>query len=112
MAIPDLLSDFYASLSFTEVHAEAPPPEEQEEEEEEKADGGEKDEGADGEGGGDDDEEDEQGEEEEEEEEEEPEDLKPKLEAGMSGFFLLHLLPLIESLQRLFYYPSSSTQDH
>ena len=86
MGFSDIFSDFYNSIGFTELHAEAPPEEEKEDDEggddkgEEKSDDGDKEEG--GEEGG---EEEEGGdEEEEEEEEEEPEDLKPKLEAGMS----------------------------
>ncbi|CAF9911951.1 MAG: hypothetical protein ALECFALPRED_007780 [Alectoria fallacina] len=83
MGFSDIFSDFYNSIGFTELHAEAPPEEEKEDDEggddkgEEKSDDGDKEEG--GEEGG---EEEEGGdEEEEEEEEEEPEDLKPKLEA-------------------------------
>ncbi|MCJ1393235.1 hypothetical protein MMC18_006107 [Xylographa bjoerkii] len=67
MGLTDLFADLYSTLSFTEVHAEAPEVEEKEEEgDESKSEEG-KEEG---------------GDEEEEEEEEEPEDPKPKLEEG------------------------------
>ena len=87
MGFSDIFSDFYNSIGFTEVHAEAPPEEEKEDEEgsddqgDEKSDDGDKEEeGEEGgeEEGGDDEEE------EEEEEEEEPEDPKPKLEERKS----------------------------
>ncbi|KAI9838291.1 MAG: hypothetical protein M1819_005559 [Sarea resinae] len=68
MGLTDLFSDIYSSLSFTEVHAEAPA--EEEKDESAPAEGEEKEEEG-GEEGGD---------EEEEEEEEEPEDPKTKLE--------------------------------
>ncbi|KAL9136406.1 MAG: hypothetical protein Q9175_002392 [Cornicularia normoerica] len=89
MGFSDIFSDFYSSIGFTELHAEAPPEEDNEDDKggddkgEEKSDdddneeGGEEDgeeEGADDEGG------DNEEEEEEAEEEEEPEDIKPKLE--------------------------------
>ncbi|CAD6575842.1 MAG: ubiquinol--cytochrome-c reductase subunit 6 [Alectoria sarmentosa] len=90
MGFSDIFSDFYNSIGFTELHAEAPPEEEKEDDEggddkgEEKSDDGDKEEG--GEEGGEEEQEagDDEGgdEEEEEEEEEEPEDLKPKLEAA------------------------------
>jgi len=96
MALSDILSDIYASLSFTEIHAETPPQEEETDEggdddkEESEAKGGEEDGDAEGEGGsdegGDDEEEEEGGE--EEEEEEEPEDPFPKLQEGMPLAFL------------------------
>lgn len=83
MGFSDIFSDFYNSIGFTELHAEAPPEEEKEDDEgEEGKDDGDKEEGGEEGGeeeGGDD--------EEEEEEEEEPEDLKPKLEAGKSMVF-------------------------
>ena len=96
MGLIDLLSDLYASISFTEVHADAPASEEKEDER--QAEGGEEkgDEGGDekeeeegeeegGEQGGEEESGDEREEEkeEEEEEEQEPEDPKPKLEEGM-----------------------------
>ena len=68
MGFSDIFSDFYNSIGFTELHAEAPPEEETEDDEgsedkgEEKSDDGDKEEGG----------------------EEEPEDPKPKLEAGKS----------------------------
>ena len=89
MGFSDVFSDFYNSIGFTEVHAEAPPEEEKEDDEggedkgEEESDDGDKEEGGE-EGGEEEGGEDEGGdeEEEEEEEEEEPEDIKPKLEEG------------------------------
>lgn len=96
MALSDILSDFYASLSFAEIHAETPPQEEETDEggEDDKEDsegkGGEEDGGAEEEGGsdegGDDEEEDEGG---DEEEEEEPEDPFPKLQEGTPLAFLI-----------------------
>lgn len=107
MGFSDIFSDFYNSIGFIELHAEAPPQDVEQEEggdedkEEEKGDdstkeeseggdeGGEedagedeagKDEAGDDEGGADKGEVEE--EEEEEPEEEEPEDPKPKLEEG------------------------------
>lgn len=89
MALSDILSDIYASLSFPELHAEAPPEEEEKEEDGDddkgESDSKEGEEGGDEEGnseeggeeGGDDEEE-----EEEEEEEDEPEDPFPKLQEG------------------------------
>ena len=97
MGFSDIFSDFYNSIGFTELHAEAPPEEEKEDDEgdddkgEEKSDDGEKEEGGEEGGeeeGGDDESGDE--EEEEEEEEEEPEDIKPKLEEGKSMAFLAY----------------------
>lgn len=94
MGFSDIFSDFYGSIGFTELHAEAPPEEEKEDDEggeekgEEKSDDDDKEEGGEESGeaeGGDDEGGDE---EEEEEEEEEPEDLKPKLEEGKSMAFL------------------------
>ena len=90
MGFSDVFSDFYNSIGFTELHAEAPPEEEKEDEEggddngEEKSDDGDKEEG--GEEGGEEEGGEEEGgdEEEEEEEEEEAEDIKPKLEEGKS----------------------------
>lgn len=88
MGFSDIFSDFYHSIGFTELHAEAPADEEKEDDEggeEEKSDDGDKEEGGEDGGeqedGGDDEEEEEA---EEEEEEEEPEDPKPKIEAGKS----------------------------
>lgn len=91
MGFSDIFSDFYDSIGFTEVHAEAPPDEKQEDE------GGDEDKGQDadnsedaeggeegGEGGGEEAGGDDEGGGEEEEEEEEPEDPKPKLEEGLS----------------------------
>ena len=88
MGFSDVFSDFYNSIGFRELHAEAPPEEEKEEDEggedkgEEESDDGDKEEGGEEEGG------DEEGgdeeEEEEEEEEDEPVDPKPKLEEGKS----------------------------
>jgi hypothetical protein len=73
MGLSDLFSDIYASLSWTEAHAEAA---DDNKEDSEDSEGG-------AEGGGDEDSEEKGGdEEEEEEEEEEPEDPKPKLEEG------------------------------
>ena len=90
MGFSDVFSDFYNSIGFTEVHAEAPPEEEKEDDEggddkgEEESDDGDKEEGGE-EGGDEEGGEDEGGdEEEEEEEEEEAEDIKPKLEEGKS----------------------------
>lgn len=88
MGFSDIFSDFYNSVGFTEVHAEAPPEEEKEDDEggedkgEEESDDGDKEEGGEegGEEEGGDDEGGDDEEEEEEEEEEEPEDPKPKLE--------------------------------
>lgn len=90
MGFSDVFSDFYNSIGFTELHAEAPPEEEKEDDEggddkgEESSDDGDKEEG--GEEGGEEEGADDEGgdDEEEEEEEEEPEDLKPKLEEGKS----------------------------
>ena len=89
MGITDLFSDLYASLSFTELHADAAPEQIEEAEGEDKAEGEEgKEESGESEQGGEDEEGGEEKEEEdadeEEEEEEEPEDIKPKLEEGMS----------------------------
>lgn len=98
MGFSDIFSDFYNSIGFAELHAEAPPEEEKEDDEggddegEEKRDDGDKEEG--GEEGG----EEEGGneEEEEEEEEEEPEDPKPKLEEGKSLLSLdFHILATV-----------------
>ncbi|KAL9019158.1 MAG: hypothetical protein Q9185_003539, partial [Variospora sp. 1 TL-2023] len=90
MPFSEVFSDFFSSLSFQEVHAEAPQADDDSEdkgeeagegeekseggEDEEKEEGGDDRDGEDGgnDEGGDDDE--------EEEEEEEPEDIKPKLE--------------------------------
>lgn len=105
MGFTDLFQDFCASLSFTELHAEAlaaapevkvadvkdAEPEdkgdESEEDGDEKKEGAEEEEKEGGEGGeeGGDEEEggDDEEAEEEEEEEEEPEDPKPKIEEGM-----------------------------
>ncbi|KAK4696624.1 ubiquinol-cytochrome c reductase subunit 6, partial [Lecanoromycetidae sp. Uapishka_2] len=88
MGFSDIFSDFYNSIGFTEVHAEAPPEDKEEDEgsDEEKgqdADTSENTEGEDKEEGGDEEGGNEEGgddEDEEEEEEEEPEDPKPKLE--------------------------------
>ncbi len=95
MALSDILSDIYASLSFTEIHAETPPQEEEPDEggdddkEESEAKGGEEDGDADGGEGSDEGGDDEGGEEEEEEEEEEePEDPFPKLQEGTPLAFL------------------------
>lgn len=85
MGFSDVFSDFYNSIGFAEVHAEAPPEEEKEGDEggddkgEEESDDGDKEEGGE-EGGEEEGGEDEGGDEEEEEEEEEAEDIKPKLE--------------------------------
>lgn len=95
MGFSDIFSDFYHSIGFTELHAEAPADEEKEDDEggeeekgEETSDDGDKEEG--GEDGG---EQEEGGDdkEEEEEEEEEPEDPKPKLEAGKSMAVSSHI---------------------
>lgn len=100
MGFTDLLSDLYASISFMDVHAEAPPKEaggadEEAGEDEAKDEGGEKDEqeeneenqeaedGEKEEESEESEDEPEEQEEEEEEEEEEVEDIKPKLEEGM-----------------------------
>ena len=95
MGFSDIFSDFYHSIGFTELHAEAPADEEKEEDEggeeekgEETSDDGDKEEG--GEDGGEQEEGGDDEEEEEEEEEEEPEDPKPKLEAGKSMAVPLH----------------------
>lgn len=95
MPFSEIFSDFFSSLSFQEVHAEAPQADDDSEdkgeeagegeekseggEDEEKEEGGDDKDGEDGgnDEGGDDDEE-------VEEEEEEPEDIKPKLEEGTS----------------------------
>lgn len=86
MGFSEIFTDFYASIGFAEIYAEAPL-----EEEDEGADGnkggdeeGEGGEEEGGEEGGDEGGEDEGGDDEEEEEEEEPEDPKPKLEEGES----------------------------
>jgi ubiquinol-cytochrome c reductase subunit 6 len=78
MGLSDLWSDLLSTLSFSEVHAEAPaeeeedtPAEEGKEKEEEAEEGGEVEEDA-----------------EEEEEEEEVEDIKPKLEEGELHLFV------------------------
>ena len=93
MGFSDVFSEFYNSIGFPELHAEAPPEEEKEDDEggdekgEEKGDDTAKEEGGEEGGeeeGGDDEEE------EEEEEEEEPEDPKPKLEEGKSMGFLTY----------------------
>ena len=118
MGFADTFTDFLSSLSFTELHAEAPP----KEDEEEGGDGGgseeeggaEKEEGGDGEGeeggdageGGDDEGGEAEGEEEEEEEEEEdePVDPKPRLEEGM--YIINHPKPLngcCNSIEELFF---------
>jgi len=95
MALTDILSDIYASLSFSEVHAEAPPEEEGEEEggDNDKGESDEKEgeEGGNEEGEGDSDEggDDEDEKEEEEEEEEEPEDPFPKLQEGTPLLFVI-----------------------
>lgn len=91
MGFSDVLSDFYRTLTFTEVHAEAPPSEsddsdEAQEGEEKSSESNESSEAVEEEAeaeAGEEAEEGESGEEEEEEEAEEPEDIKPKLEAGM-----------------------------
>ncbi|KAL2040850.1 hypothetical protein N7G274_006308 [Stereocaulon virgatum] len=90
MGFSDIFSELYASIGFSEIHAEAPPEDEEKDDGGEDGDkgdddseGGEKEEGE-GQGGEESDEEggEEAGDddEEEEEEEEEPEDPKPKLE--------------------------------
>ncbi|KAI4089788.1 MAG: hypothetical protein LQ348_003995 [Seirophora lacunosa] len=89
MPFSEIFSDFFSSLSFQEVHAEAPQADEDSEDKgeeagegEDKSEGGEegeKEEGGDDEGG-EDGGDDEGADDEEEEEEEEPEDIKPKLE--------------------------------
>ena len=94
MGFSDIFSDFYNSIGFTELHAEAPPEEEKEDDAggEEGSDDGDKEEGGEEGGeedGGDDEGGDDEGEE-EEEEEEEAEDPKPKLEAGKSMAVSLH----------------------
>lgn len=93
MPFSEIFSDFFSSLSFQEVHAEAPQADEDSEDKgeeagegEDKSEGGEegeKEEGGDDEGG-EDGGDDEGADDEEEEEEEEPEDIKPKLEEGVS----------------------------
>ena len=97
MGLTDLFADFYASLAFTNVHAEVPEADQGEvvggdgaEPEEgnvgakdDDEDGGEEEEGGKDEGGEDAEEE----EEEEEEEEDEPVDPKPRLEEGLFCFF-------------------------
>ncbi|KAL9005556.1 MAG: hypothetical protein Q9188_001681 [Gyalolechia gomerana] len=89
MPFSDLFSGILSSLSFQEVHAEAPPADEDSEdkseegeEEQDKNEGGEEgaEEGGDVEGGNDGGDDEGGEDEEEEEEEEEPEDIKPKLE--------------------------------
>ena len=92
MGIPDLFSDLYTSLFFTELHAEAP---EQIEEESDQPEGEES--KAEIEDGGEDKEEEggEDAAEEEEEEEEEPEDIKPKLEEGMLNELPLYPLSIL-----------------
>ena len=105
MGFSDIFSDFYNSIGFAELHAEAPPEEEKEDDEgEEKSDDGDKEDG--GEEGGEEEGGDEE-KEEEEEEEEEPEDPKPKLEEGKSLTFLRfshtrYSLSLGYSVQKLF----------
>ncbi|KAA6411042.1 MAG: ubiquinol-cytochrome c reductase complex 17 kd [Lasallia pustulata] len=93
MGFTDLFQDFVASLSFTELQAEAAPEEKDDDAEEKEEGGDEKKEGGDeeeekgeGEEGGEEtgrdeeEEEEEEEPEEEEEEAEEPEDPKPKIE--------------------------------
>lgn len=86
MALSDILSDIYAALSLTEIHAEAPPEEEEKDEDGDddkgESDSKEGEEGGDEEGEGGSDEGGDDEEEEEEEEEEEPEDPFPKLQEG------------------------------
>ncbi len=97
MGFSDIFSDFYNSIGFAELHAEAPPEEDKEDDEgaddagEEKSDDGEKEGG--GEEGGEEEGGDDEGgdDEEEEEEEEEAEDIKPKLEERESMVFLAYL---------------------
>ncbi len=120
MGFSDIFSDFYNSIGFTEVHAEAPPEEEKEDEEggddkgEEKSDDGDKEE--EGEEGGEEEGGDDEGgdDEEEEEEEEEPEDPKPKLEERKSIASLRidtpsYLLLLGYSVRRFLLEPSLQT---
>ncbi|KAL8960224.1 MAG: hypothetical protein Q9193_003031 [Seirophora villosa] len=93
MPFSEIFSDFFSSLSFQEVHAEAPQADEDSEDKgeeagegEDKSEGGEegeKEEGGDDEGG-EDGRDDKGADDEEEEEEEEPEDIKPRLEEGLS----------------------------
>ena len=84
MPFTEIFSDFYASLGFTEIHAEAPPAEDEEKDDSEGGDDGEKEDSGEGEEkGGDEGGDEEGGDDEEEEEEEEPEDPKPKLEEGV-----------------------------
>lgn len=93
MTFKSLVSDIFTSLSFSDVHAEAPPeePEETQDKSDEKGeevDSGEQEEDK-GEAEGEEKEEKEETEEEEEEEEEEEVvDPKPKLEEGLSTFSL------------------------
>jgi len=91
MGIADFFSDLMSSMSFQEVHAEAP------KEDEETAAGGDegeepKDDEAKEEGEDEPAEEAQEGEAEEEDEDDEPVDPKPKLEEGMCSFpLILHL---------------------
>ena len=97
MPLTDIISDFLASISIAELHAEAPA-----EDKDDDAEAGDKEEGGESEGegdseGGDEGGEDEGGEDAEEEEEEdddEPVDPKPKLEAGTHRYALtaLHII--------------------
>lgn len=86
MTFSSLVSDIFTSLSFSDVHAEAPPeePEERQDKGEEKGEEGEsgEEEADKGEAEGEE-------KEEEEEEEEEVVDPKPKLEEGLSTFSIL-----------------------
>lgn len=105
MTFTSLVSDIFATLSFSDVHAEAPPeePEESQDKGEEKGEEGESGEEEEdkGETEGEEKEEKEEKEEEEEAEEEEEEeevvDPKPKLEEGLSPF---SILPKISCLER------------
>ena len=108
MALQDLLSDLFASLTFPSAHAEAPPEESQSAEpiEEENStdepktnddDTDEQGEEQDESNGGEEPEEVAE-EEEEEEEEEEPQDPKPKLEEGSS---LTFLTPLFRGIPKI-----------